>query len=104
MARPFRAVQLRVADFANVADQVRGDTVFGIEPKLRFDEFHLREHQVVARRFDEGQLAGRQLLFNGNREIAGTTLKAADARLEILNVQVKPASDRFHVFVAQALA
>ena len=52
-------VQFRLADFTDVADDLRRQAILGIEPLLRLDQLHLREGFRVAVRVDEGQVGPR---------------------------------------------
>jgi hypothetical protein len=67
--REIRRIQFLLADFTGVADDVRGKSVLRVEAALRVDQLHFGKE--IAVRFDEGQVGGRELLFDDDGVVFG---------------------------------
>jgi hypothetical protein len=68
-ARELRRVQFRFADFADVADDVRSQTVAGIKPVLHAHHFQFGERARILMRVDKRQFARRELFLDRDRFI-----------------------------------
>ncbi len=100
--REVRLIQLLLADFTGVADHVGGKPVLRVEAALSMDQLHFRKE--IAVRFDEGQLAGGELLFDDDGVVFGPGSIAVDARDEIVVIQVEAAGDGAQVLGFQVFA
>ena len=60
-------IQLALADFTGIADDMRAESVLRIEAPLRVNQFQLREEFGIFVRFDERDIGRRQLLLDDDR-------------------------------------
>ena len=86
-----RIVQIVLADFAHIADQVRGKSVAGIEAPLFVDRLQFR--QLVAVCLDERPLVVRNVLLDGDRLVAGRGAIAAKSGAQLLQIQTQALGD-----------
>ena len=75
---PLWLVEHVLADFAHIANQVREESVAGIEPAVHGDGVEFG--QLIAVRFDEGKFVGRNVFF----EIDGRILRHANEVADFL--------------------
>ena len=80
-----------LGDLADVADEVGGEAVAGIEAALLVEGFEFGE--LVAMGGDEGLLVGSDVLLEGNGLVFGGDLVAADGGLNLLDGDVEAAGD-----------
>ena len=97
-------VEFGFADFAGVADDVGDDAVFGVEAALRLDELHFGEGLGVAVRFDEGEFAGREVLFDDDGLVLGAALEAVEAAHEVVVIEVEAVGDFVDVLRLETFA
>ena len=95
-------IQFLLADFAGIADDVRGKSVLRVKAALRMDQFHLGKE--IAVRIDKCQLAGRELLFDDDRIVFWTGRVAPDARGQVVVIQVQSVGDGSQMFGLQVFA
>ena len=69
-------IELLLADFTGIADDMRGKSVLRIEAALRVDQFHLGKE--IAVRFDKRQLGRGQLFLDDDGIVFG--LRAVTSR------------------------
>jgi hypothetical protein len=86
-----------LGDFADVADEVSGESVAGVEAALLVEGLEFRK--LVAMGGDEGLFVGGDVLFEGNRLILGGDLEAAQRGLDLLDWDVEAAGDERQVGV-----
>ncbi len=105
-ARELGRVEFRLAHFADVADDVRGQAVARVKPMLHVDHHQFRKRIGVFVRIDESQFGGRQLLFDRDglvlRRAAG--LETPHARHQAVVVQVQAFGDRLQMLHLQVFA
>ena len=97
-----------LGDLADVADDVGGEAVAGVEPALLFEGFELG--QLVAMGFDEGLLVGGDVLLERDGLEPGCESEVAKGRFDLLDRHVEPFGDHGQVggkvpdLVAQEIA
>ena len=89
---------------AHVADQVRGEAVFGVEPALLVQRFELG--QLVAVRFNEGLLVWGDVLLERDGLILGRGGKTLQRRFHGFGRQIEPTRNErdFHRGIVHLLA
>ncbi len=85
----FGCVQLALADFTRVADDVRGESVLRVEAPLGVNELELGEEIGVFVRFDERDVGGRQFLLDDDRFIFRPSLVALELQEQVVVVQIE---------------
>ena len=105
-ARQLRRVQFRFADFADIPDDVRGQTIARIKPVLHAHHFEFGKGAGVLVRIDEGQFGRRQFFLDRDGFVlrGAARLKPAHARHQAVVIQIQPFGDRPQVFRLQVFA
>ena len=88
-------VQLLLADFAGVADDVRQHAVLRIEPALRLHDDKFGKE--IAVRIDEGQIGRSQLFLQYHRLILGRERKRMILRHQFVIIEIEPGGDGLEV-------
>jgi hypothetical protein len=99
-----RLVEHVFRHFADVADQVRHETVARIQPPVRHDGFKFGKLVLV--RLDERQFVGRDVFLQENRLVLRHRGEAPDALPHFLGIQMQPLRNgvRVRVQIARRIA
>ena len=98
---PLRLGQHVFADLADVADDVRHESVLGIQAAMNRDDVEFR--QVGAVRFDERQLVGRDVVFQEQRLVSRNRGHALQARAQFVRRNVQARCDLVGIGVEVAV-
>ena len=90
-------VEVVLGDLADVADEVGGEAVAGVEAALLVEGFELGE--LVAVGGDEGLLVGGDVLLERDGLVLGRGLEAAEGGLDLLDGDVEALGDEREVGV-----
>ena len=90
-------VEVVLGDFADVADEMGGEAVAGVEAALLVEGFELGE--LVAMGLDEGLLVGRDVLLERDGLVLGGDLIAAEGGLDLVDGDVEALGDEGQVGV-----